>query len=75
MDFVRRVNETRPAAGKVALFWLGQAGFLLKTASGQIIAIDPYFSDHVMRTENNHRLQAAHAAPLRGGTRSNSTRC
>ena len=53
MDFVRRVNETRPAAGKVALFWLGQAGFLLKTASGQIIAIDPYFSDHVMRTENN----------------------
>lgn len=41
MDFVRRVNETRPAAGKVALFWLGQAGFLLKTASGRIIALIP----------------------------------
>lgn len=53
MDFVKQVNETRPAEGKVAIFWLGQAGFLLKTASGRTIAIDPYFSDHVMRTENN----------------------
>lgn len=53
MDFVRLFQETRPAEGQVALFWLGQAGFLLKTASGRTIAIDPYFSDHVMRTENN----------------------
>ena len=53
MDFVKLVKEAQPAEGQVALFWLGQAGFLMKTASGRTIAIDPYFSDHVMRTENN----------------------
>jgi len=53
MDFANLVSEVRPVSGQAALFWLGQAGFLLKTASGRTIAIDPYFSDHVMRTENN----------------------
>lgn len=53
MNFVKQYQETQPAQGQVALFWLGQAGFLFKTADGKAIAIDPYFSDHVMRTENN----------------------
>ncbi len=53
MNFVETFRATQVPEGKVALFWLGQAGFLLKTASGRTIAIDPYFSDHVMRTENN----------------------
>ena len=39
MDFVKQVNETRPAEGKVAIFWLGQAGFLLKTASGRTLSL------------------------------------
>ena len=29
----------------IQCFWLGQAGFLLKAASGQTILIDPYLSD------------------------------
>ena len=33
----------------MALFWLGQAGFLFKTAAGALIALDPYFSDCVQR--------------------------
>ena len=53
MDFVKLVKETQPAKGQVALFWLGQAGFLIKTASGRTIAIDPYFTDHVRYTLNN----------------------
>ena len=53
MNFVNDFAAAKPAEGQVALFWLGQAGFLFKTASGRAIAIDPYFSDHVMRTENN----------------------
>lgn len=53
MDFLRSFRNTTVPEGKVALFWLGQAGFLFKTASGRTIAIDPYFTDHVMRTENN----------------------
>lgn len=53
MDFVQEYRSTQVPEGHVQLFWLGQAGFLLKTASGRAIAIDPYFSDHVMRTLNN----------------------
>ena len=53
MNFVQEYQSTQVEAGHVQLFWLGQAGFLLKTASDRAIAIDPYFSDHVMRTLNN----------------------
>ncbi|MBR2572589.1 MAG: MBL fold metallo-hydrolase [Clostridia bacterium] len=48
MDFVKRFTEAAPGQKQIALFWLGQAGFLIKTPSGRSIAIDPYFSDCVM---------------------------
>ena len=48
-DFVRSVREGAPEAGKTRVFWLGQAGFLIKTAKGHTIGIDPYFSDCVAR--------------------------
>lgn len=50
MGFIKDFTRTNPGKGQAALFWLGQAGFLLKTASGRSIAIDPYFTDSVMRT-------------------------
>ena len=53
MNFVQAYSVAAPAVGLGELFWLGQAGFLIKTAAGRAICIDPYFSDHVMRTENN----------------------
>ncbi len=31
--------------GRLAVAWLGGAGFLLKTASGRVVAVDPYLSD------------------------------
>lgn len=53
MNFVQAYTTAKPAEGHAELFWLGQAGFLIKTAAGRAICIDPYFSDHVMRTENS----------------------
>ena len=50
MDFVTRFRQSAPGREEVALFWLGQAGFLIKTPSGHSIAIDPYFSDYVMHS-------------------------
>ena len=50
MDFVKRFQQTAPRKDELALFWLGQAGFLIKTPSGKAIAIDPYFSDYVMHS-------------------------
>lgn len=49
MRFIESVRQTGVKPGEAALFWLGQAGFLIKTAEGKQIAIDPYFSDCVQR--------------------------
>jgi hypothetical protein len=44
----RRLAATAPAAGSVAIAWLGQAGFLIRTASHTLL-IDPYLSDFLAR--------------------------
>ncbi len=49
MRFMERVGNTEVKQGEPAVFWLGQAGFLIKTAKGKQIVIDPYFSDCVER--------------------------
>jgi len=49
MEFMRRVNQTSVPKGTVAIFWLGQAGFLLKTHEQHTVMIDPYFSEYVER--------------------------
>lgn len=36
----------------ICIIWIGQAGFLLKTSGGRIIAIDPYLTDYVYRLLN-----------------------
>lgn len=40
--------EADLAAGDVALYWLGQAGFALRTG-GRLVLIDPYLSDSLAR--------------------------
>ena len=44
-DFMQKVYSFKVPEGTVAVFWLGQAGFLFKTASGQLIGLDVYLSD------------------------------
>ena len=39
--------------GKTHLFSVGQAGFIIKSASGQLLAVDLYLSDCVERVEGN----------------------
>lgn len=38
------VREKIPG-GTIGLFWLGQAGFLIKTPGGRLVALDPYLSN------------------------------
>ncbi len=38
------INAVPAGRGELGIFWLGQNSFLLKTAAGGLIAIDPYFS-------------------------------
>lgn len=47
MNFLDKLHSNM--AGKLEIYWLGQAGFLIRTKEGKQIAIDPYFSDCVER--------------------------
>jgi L-ascorbate 6-phosphate lactonase len=42
------VESTDPAEGTLAVWWLGQSGYLLKSRSGTMV-IDPYLSEHLTR--------------------------
>lgn len=45
-DLADDVRRADPPAGGLAVWWLGQSGFLVKSASG-LLVIDPYLSDHL----------------------------
>ena len=44
-NFAQKITTARIPAGSVGVFFLGQAGFVLKTPAGTLIAVDPYLSD------------------------------
>jgi L-ascorbate 6-phosphate lactonase len=46
------------------LWWLGQAGFALKTPAGAVVLVDPYLSDSC---EREHGLKRLSPAPLEPG--------
>lgn len=48
-DLASRIRSTQPQAGQVALFWLGQAGFVFKSAGGTVVFVDAYLSHCVER--------------------------
>ena len=50
------ILTTQVASGSVAMWWLGQAGFAFKTASGKVVYADPYLSDAVERLHGFKRL-------------------
>lgn len=40
-------------AGKLRIFWLGQAGFLFKDGEGRKVLVDPYLSDYAAQNPPN----------------------
>lgn len=44
-DNVARFREAVVPAGSIALWWLGQAGFVIKSPGGVTAALDPYLSN------------------------------
>lgn len=47
MRFAEDFQKTRAPRQGASVFWIGQAGFALKTGMGQSILIDPYLTDSV----------------------------
>lgn len=66
-DLLQSINSTTPAPGQVAIWWLGQSGYAVKTAS-TLVYLDLYLSEHLTtkyaQTEKPHIRMTA--APLRG---------
>lgn len=63
-DFAAKIFMEKP--GKTCLYSTGQAGFILKSRSGQLLGIDLYLTDCVERVEGHvgyHRLLPKILAP------------
>ncbi len=52
----QRIRDARLNPGEVAVFFIAQAGFVIKTASGTQVIIDPYLSDCVERVVGFKRM-------------------
>ena len=68
------INAAQPASGEVCIWWLGQSGYALKTAS-ELVYIDLYLSEHLTKkyaaTEKPHIRMTE--APLHGGEITNAS--
>lgn len=67
------INSARPQSGEVCVWWLGQSGYALKTASG-LFYIDLYLSEHLTQkyaaTEKPHIRMTE--SPLHGSEINNA---
>ena len=51
---LRHIREHRTLPGHITLWWLGQAGFLVKTPGGQVVALDPYLTNSCKAIGEQH---------------------
>jgi len=56
VSLTKEIEETVVRPGQVAIFWIGQAGFIFKTAEGVTVAVDLYLSDLSERLGRNRRI-------------------
>ncbi len=56
MKLKQLIEQTSPDAGELAIFYLAQAGFYFKTATGRTVGLDPYLSDCCERMFGFKRL-------------------
>jgi L-ascorbate 6-phosphate lactonase len=57
------IKATRVEPHSVAIFWLGQAGFVLKGPSGEVVYIDPYLTNAGENLRNLRRIMPEIMAP------------
>ena len=62
-SFIKKVKNIIVPPRSVAVFWIGQGGFMIKTSNNKIVCIDPYLSNCVERIEGLVRLVPAPLLP------------
>src|SRR5262245_21670540 len=67
-ELCEEIAATRPGPGSLVVWWLGQSGFLLKSAEATVL-IDPYLSEHLTaKYEGTARPHVRMTrCPVRGG--------
>ena len=63
-ELVRQIRYLQVEPGSLAIFWLGQAGFVYKTPGGKVIYVDAYLSDCVHRMLSNERYGFKRIMPI-----------
>jgi len=63
MTLADRIQTAFVPDGGIAIFWLGQAGFVIKDSAGHTVTIDPYLSDCCERVFGFKRLSPKLIAP------------
>lgn len=58
-----RIKDEKVEKGRLAIYWLSQAGFVFKSSSDRIVYIDPYFSDVVERAFGFKRMMPCPIPP------------
>ena len=62
-NFAQKVMNVQNHNGEISIFFVGQAGYIIKTASGKLIGLDMYLTDCVERLCNFKRINAKLMAP------------
>lgn len=56
MNLSEKIKDKKVEKNHIALFWLGQAGFIIKDSVGRNVLIDPYLTDYCERVTGFKRL-------------------
>lgn len=62
-NFAQKVMNVQNHNGEITIFSVGQAGYIIKTASGKLIGLDMYLTDCVERLCGFRRISAKLMAP------------
>ena len=63
-EFMHRVREYQVPRHAIAIWTLGQNGFLLKSPEGTVVALDPYLSDYCTTFNATYGLDCRRVLPV-----------
>jgi L-ascorbate 6-phosphate lactonase len=61
---LQQMRDFRVPAGSMTIWWIGQAGYFLKSPGGVLIAIDPYLSNSCQSDAEKMGLDANRLVPI-----------
>lgn len=63
-EYIESVHQYKVTKGSVALWWLGQNGFLIKTPTGAILSVDAYLTNSCQKIGESLGLDLNRRVPI-----------